>query len=173
MRSKRSLNLLKRPSLCFSLNPDSGGGPRAGPTLTPVCEPVGHGRARVRLRVDDLAMFSADATPLIPYCVPSSPSTSRPSTSTPGRACCSATPAGFTAATATPAPAPCSASSAPPGTGIQLGFPAPRHAAVSRISSAASRQSARSLSVYPQKGGLACAHGAVSGYPRRRAGHPG
>jgi Taurine catabolism dioxygenase TauD, TfdA family len=34
--------------------------------LGPVCEPTGHGRARIRLRLDDLAMFSADATPLIP-----------------------------------------------------------------------------------------------------------
>jgi hypothetical protein len=66
MRSKRSLNLLKRPSLCFSLNPDSGGGPRAGPTLTPVSEPTGPGRARVRLRLDDLAMFSADTTSVVP-----------------------------------------------------------------------------------------------------------
>ena len=37
----------------------------AGGYLGPVCEP-GPGRARVRLRLDDLAMFSADATPLIP-----------------------------------------------------------------------------------------------------------
>jgi hypothetical protein len=38
----------------------------AGGYLGPVCEPAGSGRARVRLRLDDLAMFSADATPLIP-----------------------------------------------------------------------------------------------------------
>jgi hypothetical protein len=34
--------------------------------LGPVCEPTGPGRARIRLRLDDLAMFSADATPVIP-----------------------------------------------------------------------------------------------------------
>ncbi|MGH3192545.1 MAG: TauD/TfdA family dioxygenase [Streptosporangiaceae bacterium] len=38
----------------------------AGGYLGPVCEPAGPGRARIRLRLDDLAMFSADATPLIP-----------------------------------------------------------------------------------------------------------
>jgi len=38
----------------------------AGGYLGPVCELAGSGRARVRLRLDDLAMFSADATPLIP-----------------------------------------------------------------------------------------------------------
>ncbi len=38
----------------------------AGGYLGPVCEPVGPGRARIRLRLDDLAMFSADATPVIP-----------------------------------------------------------------------------------------------------------
>ena len=38
----------------------------AGGHLGPVCELAGPGRARVRLRLDDLAMFSADATPLIP-----------------------------------------------------------------------------------------------------------
>jgi Taurine catabolism dioxygenase TauD, TfdA family len=34
--------------------------------LGPVCEPAGPGRARIRLRLDGLAMFSADATPVIP-----------------------------------------------------------------------------------------------------------
>jgi hypothetical protein len=38
----------------------------AGGYLGPVCEPAGPGRARIRLRLDDLAMFSADATPVIP-----------------------------------------------------------------------------------------------------------
>jgi len=38
----------------------------AGGYLGPVCEPASPGRARIRLRLDDLAMFSADATPLIP-----------------------------------------------------------------------------------------------------------
>jgi alpha-ketoglutarate-dependent taurine dioxygenase len=38
----------------------------AGGYLGPVCELAGSGQARVRLRLDDLAMFSADATPLIP-----------------------------------------------------------------------------------------------------------
>lgn len=38
----------------------------AGGYLGPVCEPAGPGRARIRLRLDDLAMFSADATPIIP-----------------------------------------------------------------------------------------------------------
>jgi hypothetical protein len=38
----------------------------AGGYLGPVCEPAGPGRTRIRLRLDDLAMFSADATPLIP-----------------------------------------------------------------------------------------------------------
>ena len=37
----------------------------AGGYLGPVCEPA-PGRARIRLRLDDLAMFSADATPVIP-----------------------------------------------------------------------------------------------------------
>jgi alpha-ketoglutarate-dependent taurine dioxygenase len=37
-----------------------------GGYLGPVCEPAGPGRARIRLRLDDLAMFSADATPVIP-----------------------------------------------------------------------------------------------------------
>lgn len=34
--------------------------------LGPVCEPAGPGRIRIRLRLDDLAMFSADANPLLP-----------------------------------------------------------------------------------------------------------
>jgi hypothetical protein len=38
----------------------------AGRYLGPVCEPVGAGRARIRLRLDDLAMFSAEVTPVIP-----------------------------------------------------------------------------------------------------------
>ena len=38
----------------------------AGGYLGPVCEPVGPGRVRIRLRLDDLAMFSPDATPVIP-----------------------------------------------------------------------------------------------------------
>jgi hypothetical protein len=38
----------------------------AGGYLGPVCEPAGPGRARIRLRLDDLAMFSVDATPVIP-----------------------------------------------------------------------------------------------------------
>jgi hypothetical protein len=38
----------------------------AGGYLGPVCEPAGPGRARIRLRLDDLAAFSADATPVIP-----------------------------------------------------------------------------------------------------------
>jgi Taurine catabolism dioxygenase TauD, TfdA family len=38
----------------------------AGGYLGPLCEPAGPGRARIRLRLDDLAMFSADATPVIP-----------------------------------------------------------------------------------------------------------
>ncbi len=38
----------------------------AGGYLGPVCEPAGPGRARIRLRLDDLAMFSADVTPLLP-----------------------------------------------------------------------------------------------------------
>ena len=38
----------------------------AGGHLGPVCEPADPGRTRVRLRLDDLAMFSVDATPLIP-----------------------------------------------------------------------------------------------------------
>jgi Taurine catabolism dioxygenase TauD, TfdA family len=38
----------------------------AGGYLGPVCEPAGPGRARIRLRLDDLAMFSADATAAIP-----------------------------------------------------------------------------------------------------------
>jgi hypothetical protein len=38
----------------------------AGGHLGPVCELTGPGWARVRLRLDDLAMFSVDATPLIP-----------------------------------------------------------------------------------------------------------
>jgi hypothetical protein len=38
----------------------------AGGYLGPICEPAGPGRARIRLRLDDLAMFSADATPVIP-----------------------------------------------------------------------------------------------------------
>jgi hypothetical protein len=38
----------------------------AGGYLGPVCEPASPGRARIRLRLDDLAMFSADATPIIP-----------------------------------------------------------------------------------------------------------
>lgn len=38
----------------------------AGGYLGPVCEPAGPGWARIRLRLDDLAMFSADATPAIP-----------------------------------------------------------------------------------------------------------
>ena len=38
----------------------------AGGHLGPVCEPAGPGRARIRLRLDNLAMFSADATPVIP-----------------------------------------------------------------------------------------------------------
>ncbi len=37
-----------------------------GGYLGPVCEPAGPGRACIRLRLDDLAMFSADAAPLIP-----------------------------------------------------------------------------------------------------------
>ena len=38
----------------------------AGGHLGPVCELTGPGWARVRLRLDDLAMFSVDATPLLP-----------------------------------------------------------------------------------------------------------
>jgi len=38
----------------------------AGGHLGPVCESAGTGRTRIRLRLDDLAMFSADATPVIP-----------------------------------------------------------------------------------------------------------
>jgi alpha-ketoglutarate-dependent taurine dioxygenase len=38
----------------------------AGGHLGPVCEPAGPGRARIRLRLDDLAMFSAEAGPIIP-----------------------------------------------------------------------------------------------------------
>lgn len=38
----------------------------AGGYLGPVFEPAGPGRVRIRLRLDDLAMFSADATPVIP-----------------------------------------------------------------------------------------------------------
>ena len=38
----------------------------SGGYLGPVCELAGSGRAHVRLRLDDLAMFSADAAPLIP-----------------------------------------------------------------------------------------------------------
>jgi len=38
----------------------------AGGYLGPVCEPAGPGRARIRLRLDDLAMFSADAIPILP-----------------------------------------------------------------------------------------------------------
>jgi Taurine catabolism dioxygenase TauD, TfdA family len=38
----------------------------AGGYLGPVCELAGPGRACVRLRLDDLAMFSADVAPLIP-----------------------------------------------------------------------------------------------------------
>ncbi len=34
----------------------------AGGYLGPVCEPIGPGRTGIRLRLDDLAMFSADAT---------------------------------------------------------------------------------------------------------------
>lgn len=34
--------------------------------LGPVCEPADPGRARIRLRLDDLAMFSAEATPIVP-----------------------------------------------------------------------------------------------------------
>jgi hypothetical protein len=37
-----------------------------GGYLGPVCEPAGPGRTRIRLRFDDLAMFSADVTPIIP-----------------------------------------------------------------------------------------------------------
>jgi len=38
----------------------------AGGYLGPVCEPAGPGRSRIRLRLDDLAMFSATATAVIP-----------------------------------------------------------------------------------------------------------
>ncbi len=38
----------------------------AGGYLGPVCEPAGPGRARIRLRLDDLAWFSAHATAAIP-----------------------------------------------------------------------------------------------------------
>jgi Taurine catabolism dioxygenase TauD, TfdA family len=38
----------------------------AGGYLGPVCEPADSGRVCIRLRLDDLAMFSADATHLIP-----------------------------------------------------------------------------------------------------------
>jgi hypothetical protein len=38
----------------------------AGGYLGPVCESAGPGRVRIRLRLDDLVMFSADATPIIP-----------------------------------------------------------------------------------------------------------
>ena len=37
-----------------------------GGYLGPICELAGPGRARIRLRLDDLAMFSIDATPVIP-----------------------------------------------------------------------------------------------------------
>jgi hypothetical protein len=39
---------------------------QAGGYLSPVCEPAGPGRTRIRLRLDDLAWFSADATAAIP-----------------------------------------------------------------------------------------------------------
>jgi len=78
--------------------------------LGPVCEPAGPGRVRIRLRLDDLAMFSADATPSSRCCAPSSPSTSTPSRSAPAKACWSATLAGCTAAITTSALASCSAS---------------------------------------------------------------
>ena len=38
----------------------------AGGYLGPVCEPAGPGRTRIRLRLDDLAWFSAHATAAIP-----------------------------------------------------------------------------------------------------------
>jgi Txe/YoeB family toxin of toxin-antitoxin system len=53
-----ALRALSTPrAACFG----TGGG-----YLGPVCEPAGPGRVRIRLRLDELAMFSADAIPILP-----------------------------------------------------------------------------------------------------------